>query len=174
MEILAENRFTITKNLFYEGMLRVSAESYGKLAKKAVAFLAVAWLVLAAVTLWQRQNPLYVAMEFVVMCLAALWICVVLPRSKAKRAFRSLEAKYGDELERVTRFYEERLEVEASGQQTVVFYSEIQQVLRSKRLLVLVAEDKTGILLKLDGFTSGGEKAVRELIENARTEEDDD
>ncbi|MDE6259847.1 MAG: YcxB family protein [Oscillospiraceae bacterium] len=173
VEILAENRFTITKKLFYEGMLCVSAESYGKLAKKAVAFLGIAWLALTAVTLWNSQSLGYVVIEFVVLCLVALWIYILMPRSKAASAFKKMEAKYGGDLERITRFYEERLEVEASGYQIVVPYSEISQILRSKRLLVLVTEGKTGLLLKLDGFTRGGEAAVRELIKNAAMEENE-
>lgn len=173
MEILAENRFTITKDLFYEGMRLVSAESYGKLAKKAVILLGIAWLALTAVTLWNGQGLGYVVIEFVVLCLVALWIYIFMPRSKAAGAFKKMEAKYGGDLERVTRFYEERLEVEASGYQLAVPYSEISRILRSKRLLVLVTEDKTGILLKFDGFTRGGEAAVRELIKNAALEEDE-
>lgn len=55
----------------------------------------------------------------------------------------------------------------AAGCQTTVSYSEIKQILHSKHLLLLVAEDKTGILLKLDSFTRGGETTVRELIKNA-------
>lgn len=170
MEILAENRFTITKSLFYEGMLRVSTDSYGKLAKKAVIFLGIAWLVLTAVTLWKDQNLGYVIIELIVLCLVALWIYIFLPRSKAAGAFKKMEAKCGGDLERVIRFYGDRLEVEISGCQTVVFYSEISQILCSKRLLVLVTEGKTGILLKLDCFTHGSEAIVRELIKNAAME----
>lgn len=167
MEPLAENRFTITKDLFYEGMLRVSAESYGKLAKKAVILLVVAWLALTAVMLWQHQGLGYIVIEFMVLCLVVLWIYIFMPRNKAKRAFKLLTDKYGDNLERITRFYRDQLEVEAAGYQTTILYSEIRQILHSKHLLLLVAEDKTGILLKLDSFTRGGETAVRELIKNA-------
>ena len=174
MEVLAENRFTITKSLFYEGMLLVSAQSYGKMAKKAVLFLFAAWIALTVVTLWRHQSVGYIVIEFIVSCLAALWIAVYMPRRKAKRAFKALEDKCGDNMERITRFYDDRLEVEASERRTVVFYSEIAQVLRSKRLLVLVAEDQTGILLGLDGFTRGDETAVRELIETKKTEENED
>lgn len=171
MEHLAENRFTITKDLFCEGMLRVYAESYGKLAKKAVLALGAAWLILAAVTLWQRGSMGYIVIEFVVLCAAALWISVFVPRSKAKRAFQAMVGKYGDDLERITRFYDGWLEVEGSGRETEMLYTEIKQLLPSKNLLILVSEDKTGIMLKLDSFTRGSESAVRELIKNAKMEE---
>lgn len=167
MEILAENRFTITKDLFLEGMLRVSAENYGKFAGKAAAFLGAAWLALAAVTLLLRQSPVFVGIELVAVCLAALWATVWIPRNKAKRAFRALSDRSGGDLERVTRFYHDRLVVEAAGKQTEVSYPEINRILRSRHLLVLVSGDGTGILLKLDGFTLGSESAVREQIRNA-------
>ena len=172
MNILAENRFTMTKSLFYEGMLQVSKESYLESVKKAAVFLGALWFVLAAVTLLLQQNMMYVVVEFIILVVAALWLCAGVPRYNTKKAFKAFENKYGNDMERVTCFYEDRLEVEAAGRQTVVFYSEIKQMLHSKRLLLLIAEDKTGILVTHDGFTRGGEAAVCEAIENAQTDED--
>lgn len=166
MNILAENRFTITKSLFLEGMRRVSRESYGKTARKAVAFLALVWFLLAAVALWQQQGLGFVCVELLVVCFAGLWITVVLPRSKAKRAFRTLENRSGS-LERITRFYPDRLEIDAAGTQTEVLYTEIRQILTGSRLLILVTDDKTGIMLKRDGFLLGSEDDVRALIRQA-------
>ncbi len=169
MNILAENRFTVTKSLFMEGMLRVSRESYGKFAGKAVAFLWLLWLLLAALALWQRQSPAFVGVELVVVCFASLWIGVFLPRNKAKRAFTALENRGGG-LERITRFYSDRLEVDASGTQKAILYSEIRQILTAKRLLILVTDDKTGIMLKRDGFLLGDEEDVHRLIRQAKAE----
>lgn len=169
MEVLAENRFTITKSLFFEGMLRVSKENYGKSARKAVAVLGLLWLVLAAAALWQRQGLVFVGVELLVVCLAGLWITVLLPRSKAKRAFEMLENRSGD-LERVTRFYQDGLEVETSGTKKAVPYSEIVQVLHTKRLLILLSADRVGVLVKHDAFLSGSETIVRELIDQAQAD----
>ena len=168
MNILAENRFTMTKSLFYEGMLRVSRESYAKSAKKAAVFLGALWLVLAVVTLLLQQNMGYVAVEFIVLGAAALWLCAGVPRYSTGKAFKAFRNKYGDDMERVTRFYEDRLEVEAADRQTVILYAEIGQVLRSKHLLLLIAEDKTGILVKRDAFTRGSEAAALEAVGDAR------
>lgn len=166
MEILAENRFTITKPLCYEGMLRISAEGYGKFAKKAVMVLAAAWLILTAVTLWRGYSLGYMVIEFIVLCMVSLWICVFVPRNKAGRAFKVLTSKYGDDLERTTRFYEDRLTAETAECQTEVLYSDIKQILYSKRLLILVTESNSGILLKLDSFTSGSDFTVQNLLKN--------
>lgn len=166
MELLAENRFTITKPLCCEGMLRISAESYGKFAKKVVMLLAAAWLILAAVTLWQGQSLGYLVVELIVLCMVSLWICVFVPRNKAGRAFKVLKSRYGDDLNRTTRFYTDRLVVETMENQTTIHYSEITRVLHSPRLLILVTDDNSGILLKLDGFTYGSEITVQNLLKN--------
>lgn len=174
MTVLAENRFTITKPLCYEGTLRISAESYGKFAKKAVMFLAAAWLILTAFTLWQGRSLGYMVIEFIVLCMVSLWICVFVPRNKAGRAFKALMNKYGDDMERTTRFYEDRLAVETMEGQTEVLYSEIVQILFSKRLLILVTKANSGILLKRDSFTHGNEMTVQDLLKTERKEKNDD
>ena len=43
MEILAENRFYMTKPLFFEGMARISKDTYGKWAKKFTLVLLLVW-----------------------------------------------------------------------------------------------------------------------------------
>lgn len=174
MNILAENRFAMTKSLFYEGMLRVSKESYAKSVKKGVIFLGVLWLVLTTVTLVLQQDMIYVAVEFIVLGMAALWLYAGVPRYNTRKAFKSFKNKYGDDMERVICFYEDRLEVEASGYQTVVFYSEIKQIMDSKHLLLLITEDKTGVLINHDSFTYGNEEIVREIIENTQAGEGKD
>ena len=166
MEILAENRFIITKSLFYEGTLRVSKEGYGKTARKIVLVLAALWAVIVAVTLLTRGNPMFILIELVILGLVAVWVAVYVPRNNAKRAFGALQNKYGAELERVTTFYADHLEVEGYGVSSRIEYADIRQVLYSKNLLVLVTQDKVGVMLKLDGFTLGDAERVRKLIKD--------
>ncbi len=78
-----------------------------------------------------------------------------------------MNSRYGDDLNRTTRFYTDRLVVETMENQTTIHYSEIKQVLYSPRLLILVTEDNSGVLLKLDGFTYGSEITVQNLLKNA-------
>ena len=160
---LAVNRFTITKSLFVEGMLRVSAERYGKFAKKAAVFLGGLWVVLLIVTLVLRSSLLFVLGEFVIIGLIILWLCVYMPRHRAGRAFKALQDRCGGDMERETRFYEDRLEIETSEIEKTIEYSQITEILTSKRLMVLVCEDKTGVLLSLEGFIVGDEMTVREI-----------
>ena len=91
MELLAENRFTITKSLFYEGMLRVSRESIGPFAKKVLLVLAVLWAVLAAVTLMGSGSPVYALVELIIVVLIGIWLCVYIPRNKARRWSRTAQ-----------------------------------------------------------------------------------
>ena len=164
MDILAENRFLLTKDLFLEGIRRVDQESYGKFAKKIAAALAAVWLAMAAATLWTGGSLAFAVTEGLVAALAAVWVCVLLPRSRAKRAFKALENRYGTDMERVVRFYPDRLEVETAETQTVIPRDQLRQLLRSKRLLVLLTAEKKGVLLKRDSFTLGDETAIENYI----------
>ena len=165
MEPLAENRFTITKELFYEGMLRVIKESYGPFTKKILLVLAVAWAALAAVTLYMRGSLFYAVVEFVVVVFIGIWLIVFVPRNKARRAWAAMENRSGADLERVTRFYPSYLEADNGIEEITVFYEDIRQVLQTERLLVLLSTEKVGVLVARDGFVSGDTAAVQALIE---------
>lgn len=161
---IAENRYVLTKSLFYEGMGRVMQQTYGKTANRAVLGLLAAWAVLAAATLILKQSPVYLAVEAVVLSLAALWIKAYLPRYKARSAWKKLEAAYGADMERTTCFYTDRLTVHAADREVTVAYEEIAQKLSSEHLLILVSTDKTGILVKRDSFTKGSEAEIMARI----------
>ena len=165
MELLAENRFTITKKLFYEGMLRVTEESYGSFAKKVLLFLAVAWAILAVVTLMGSGSLSYVVLAFVVVLVIGAWLTVFMPRGKTRRAWAALESRSGGDLERVTRFYSSYLEADNGSEEITVFYEDIRNILQSEHLLVLLSVEKVGILVARDGFLSGDLAVVQTLIE---------
>lgn len=165
MEPLAENRFTITKSLFYEGMLRVSRENFGPFAKKVLLVLAILWAMMAAVTLLRSASPIYALVELVVVVLIGVWLCVFVPRNRARRAWTALENRCGADLERVTRFYPGYLEIDSGGEETTVLYEDVRQVLLSKHLLVLTCADRVGVLIARDGFTTGDTAAAQALIE---------
>lgn len=165
MEPLAENRFTITKSLFYEGMLRVSQESFGPFAKKVLLVLAILWAIMTAVTLFSSGSPVYALVELIVVVLIGFWLCVYIPRNKARRAWAALENRCGADLERVTRFYPGYLEVDSGGEEITVFYEDIRQILQSEHLLVFLSAEKLGVLVARDGFVTGDMAGVQALIE---------
>ena len=164
MEPLAENRFTITKELFYEGMLRVIKESYDPFRKKVLLVLAAAWAVLAAFTVFQRGSLSYAVVELVVVVLIGVWLSVFVPRNKARRAWAAMEAR-GSDLERITRFYPSYLEADNGIEEITVFYEDIRQILQTEHLLILLNVEKVGVLAARDGFVTGDAAAVQTLIE---------
>ena len=171
-EPFAENRFTLTKELFSEGMRRTSQEYYRKTLKRALLGLALLWLVLSAYTLWRSGSLSYMLMELGVLAAVFLWLAVLLPRSKTRRAYKAMENAGVADAERCTRFYEEHLEVEVGGKLRSFPYREIGDCLQTERLLLLIMKDKTGVLLRRDAFTKGTEEAVLHRIEQAQEEEE--
>ena len=165
MEPLAENRFTITKELFYEGMLRVIKESYGPFIKKIMQVLAVAWAVLAAFTVFKRGSLSYAVVELVVVVLIGVWLSVFVPRNKARRAWAAMENRCGSDLERITRFYPSYLEADNGIEEITVFYEDIRQILQSEHLLVFLSVEKVGVLVARDGFVSGDAATAQALVE---------
>ena len=164
MEPLAENRFTITKELFYEGMLQVTRESYEPFVKKVMLVLAIAWAVLAAVTLTGSGSLSYAVVELIVVVLIGVWMVVFVPRNKARRAWAALENRCGGDLERITRFYPGYLEADNGIEEISVFYEDIRQILQSKHMLVLLSVENVGVLVARDGFVSGDAASVQALI----------
>lgn len=169
---LAENCFTLTQELFTEGMLRVWAENTGKYIKRLLAFLGLAWIALTVFTLLQSGSMLFSVLELLVLALVVLWAAVYLPRHKARRAYKAMEERGGADAGHVTRFYADRLEVNTEGRLTAVDYSKIQQTLQSKNLLIFIAGDKTGVLVRRGSFTLGTEDEVLRLIKETKKEAD--
>lgn len=164
MEILAENRFMITKSLFVEARLAMSKESYGKAANKIGMALLILLVILVPGSIMLGLSVFSVGMEVLFLGVMAFWVLYGFPRNNAKSAYKAFAKEYGDEPERITRFFSDHLEIEGSGVHTVLDYTQIVQVLRTKHLLILISDEKAGVLLKLDGFTVGSEKTVCECI----------
>lgn len=164
----AENRFTVTKDLFMEGMLRVSRDSYGKYAAKCMLVFAAVWAALLVFTLSSGGNMGNVLFCLGVVVLIGFWICVWTPRNHAKKAWKAQQSKYGDSMKRITTFYEDRLEIRGDCAEKTVTYDDIKEIKESKNLILLICYDKMGILLSQTGFTQGNADTVRELIEKAQ------
>lgn len=170
MEILAENRFQMTKQLFFEGLLRLSRDSYGKTAKKCTLFLLLIWVVMSALLLFIGGTMFQALVYLVVMLYFCLWLNVLAPRKNAKKSWEALVNRCGENPERITRFYEDRLEIASDGTLKIVPYSEIVAIKQTKQLCVLVCEDKVGIMVTKSGFVSGSAEEIMALIEGATKE----
>lgn len=168
MNCRAENHVTITKDLFFEGMLRISRDSYGKFARKCMIFFGAIWAALLLFTLRYGGSPVTVVSCLVVVVVICLWISVLIPRNHAKKAWMGQQRLYGDSMERITRFYDDRLEISGDCAEKTVTYDDIKEIKESKNLILLICYDKMGILLSQDGFTKGDAATVRELIRKAQ------
>lgn len=165
---IAENRFVLTEDLFLEGMRAVQAVGYMKRIKKLLLPLGALWLLLAGFTLYLGRSGVLLLLELVALVLLVLFAAVLLPKRRAKRAFEVLAARTGMAAERMTRFYADHLEVTVSGQTTAIDYQDVEKMLRSPRLIVLVSRNKTGVLLRADAFTLGDENTVEQQIKAAK------
>lgn len=160
----AENRFTVTKPLFYEGMLRLSRDTYGKFASRAMLVFFAIWAVLLLFTLLTGGNLNSVLFCLGVIVLLGVWLCIWTPRNNAKKAWRSLQSQYGDSAKRITRFYNDHLEISGDCAEKSVSYTDIREIKQSKNLILLVGFDKVGIMLAKDGFTRGDGQTIYALI----------
>lgn len=170
MEILAENRVKITKQAFYEGMRRLQRDSYGSFAVKVSAGLAALWVLLLLVTVFTRGSLAYALGELAVLALVCLWLWVLLPRSKIRQAYRRMEAKHGGQMERVTRFYADRVEILAGDTVTSIPYEDVVSIAETKHLLLLSTAGGTAVMLDKAGFCIGDGALAEQIIQKKQTE----
>lgn len=167
-EPIAVNSYTLTKDLFHEGMKCVSKENYGKFAKKVVLVVLAAWLVMAVLTVVLGQGYSLLLGESVVTAFVIVWVTVYLPWDKRRRGWKRMEEQYGADMERTTEFYADSFTVHAAGREITVPYAEVEEQLEGERLRVLLTENGTGIMLKKDSFTSGSWDEVLLLLKNIK------
>lgn len=165
MQTVAENRFTVTKELFQEGMKGIIKLEYTPTVKKLVVVLAAAWLALTAFTLWRGGHVVTLIIELVAMSAACLYVAVLIPRSRIKKGWKALLERSGDSMERVTRFYEDRMEVESGASEPLIInYEDVTRTFETAHLLILQNTEKLGVMAALDGFTKGGRDDVLALV----------
>ena len=170
-KLLAESRFALTKELFDEGMRQVVWAGSGLSRMLLVIGLAIVWLALLICSLALGQGLAIAGMELLVVVLATVWALVWVPRRKARRAWQTLEAKGAAESERITRFFEDDVEVEVSGQLTRISYDDLKNILTTKNLLIFLTKDGTGVMVRRDSFLAGSESDVLHWIDDRGMEE---
>lgn len=168
-EILAENRYTMTKPLFERGMRLTLKESFGKLVRRTLLALVLLSALLAAIARLRDVGAVWLLPELIVLAAAALWVCfwvgVLLPRRRIRRLWQAMEETGTEEAQRITLFYPDRLETEVDGKVTAAEYKEITQILQDGELIVLVTESRTAFLLERRGFVRGDGEEILCLIE---------
>lgn len=163
-EPIAVNSFILTKELFYEGSKRTSKENYSAFARRMVMIMIAAWLGVSAVTILTHSNPMFIAMEALVLILAALWVADYTPRHKRRKAYNAFLLQYGENAERTVEFYADRLTVDPDGCGFTVPYSAIAKTLTTENLLIVITSENKGVLVKRGAFTKGSEAKFLELV----------
>lgn len=170
MERLAENQFILHKKLFIEGMLRISKNSYGRFARRSMAILLGLWCVLLLFAILFHGDLTHCLLLLVFLALIGWWLCRYMPRHNARRAYRILVNKHGTDPRRITRFYEDHLEV-GEDAPTTIPYENVLALYRCRHLLILLCENNQGVLLSRDGFTLGNEEIISALLSGAKDKE---
>ncbi len=168
MEPIAENRITVNKKIFYEGMLRISRDGYEKAARRSMVIFLAMWLVLLFWTIVSGGNLTQTFSYLILIGLIGMWVCLYLPRHSAGRSWKAQEAKYGPTMERFTQFYTDRLVVTGEGIEKEILYTDIDAIKESRTLLILLSRDNTGVMLARNGFTGKNETEIKALIQGAQ------
>ena len=165
METKAVNCFTVTKELFTEGMQELLNDEYKPIAKKAIIAVAVVWLLLAAVTVYLKGRLVFTLIELAVALFVCYWLWVLVPKNRVKRAIRAQEEIPGGG-ERRIEFYEDRLEADKGEGETglILNYEDVAKVLETPNLLILISVNHVGVMVSKSGFIKGDEKIVRDLL----------
>ena len=164
----------MTKKQFYEGMNLVLRDRSGKTMRALMIFLGIAWVVLAFWSLDRGDGLLIPALELLAVALVILWTTVLLPLRRTRRAYKEMEARGTADAERIVRFYGDRLEVESAGKRTSFSYEDLSRILQGKTMLVFLAENGKGVLVKRDSFTEGNEEALVRRVKEIMEEKEDD
>lgn len=162
-EPLCENRFTLTKSLFYEATRLVYRDKNGKLLRWLFISLGVLWAALALFALRQGGGLVSALIELFVLAFAWLWASVLIPNGKARRAWAQL-----CDTERTVRFYGDRLVVDTGERSLTVPYPAIVKTLRSKNLVIFITDEHNGIITARGAFTIGTEETALKLIKNEK------
>lgn len=171
-EILAENRYVLTKELVYEGAMRLWKERIGKGVNLLLILAALLWAGLTGFTLYRGGGLLMPLLELAALAVLVLWTRVWMPRRSARRIWRGMEAAGRADSLRVTSFYADRLTVESAGSRTELAYADVGATLQSKNLLLILPRASAGILVERGSFTLGTEEEVLRLISDAEKEKE--
>lgn len=162
MELKAENVFTVTEELFREGMGELMNDEYMPAAKKMLIAMAVIWLVLALITLKLGGRIVLVVIELAVIAAAGVWMVAVSPKKRINRAWEMTKGREGG-TDRRTCFYEDRLEVEQGN--LIVNYEDVARTIETENLLILISREGVGVMAAKDGFKKGDVQTVMALLE---------
>ena len=130
-EILAENRYTLTKGLFLQGMLKTQYGNNRKVYMGTLTIISAAWLFLLYIAVSKGQGYPEFIMESIAAALACLYILYLQPKNAAKKNYEKLCERYDQQMERTIRLYEDHLQVKTMKDELDIAYEEIEKMVRN-------------------------------------------
>ena len=166
---IAENQIVINQQLFTEGQTALRSRRCKKYLSRLGFGLALVCLASAVWLLYSGASLIGLLIEIVFMCALLLWLSFIFPKAGSKSKFKSLAAS-GAPLSRQTKFYNNYLTVcPGKGKETVILYSDVEEMLETKHLFVIRCKDGRGILMKKDGFVMGSIDDIRPVVFRPKT-----
>ncbi len=161
MELKAENDFTVTEELFREGMGQLQKDEYYPAMRKMLIAMAVILVVLAAVTVRFGGRLFAIGIEALVVSLVCVWMAFISPKRRMNAAWEAF-CKQAD-LSRNTRFYEDRLEVTQGS--LIVNYENVLRVSETENMILLISDEGAAVMVAKNGFTVGDWDTVKGLLD---------
>ena len=163
-ECIAECSYTLTKGLFFEGMLCIQRNSIQKLMKICGVVMAALVILPAVFTLAVGGRPTALIPEVLVMLAFFAYALHWMPRSKAKRAWTSMQAQGKADEIRTIYFFKSKLQIVCGDEVSAVDYTQIVTELNSRNLLILIDSSKKGIMLTKDSLVGLSQKELLQVI----------
>ena len=168
MKPIAENRIEITRQLFDEGMRAVENKEYKKLALKVALAVLLITAAAAAYLLHTGGSLILLAGEGIFFAAMLVWVAFVLPKNKRKSSYQAMCRKSNGTLSRTIRFYSDHMSI-LSGEEMMITipYQDVLEWRETKHLWVLTCREKTGVLIKKDGFVTGNADMVKAAMNHS-------
>ncbi len=161
-----ENKFKVTRRLYYEGMKAIS--DYKQTVTRIGIMLFALWLAFAVFTISEENGILFVLAELLIA--AVLFGLVLLFYSKGRwnKAYRSMLTKNGGEIPvRTTKFYEDYFVIVTESGELKLMYDSVKKIYETENLIILFCQDKRGVMLAKDGFVKGTWEDTRKKLTSA-------
>lgn len=164
MDMLFENRFSLNKELFLE-MRKEAYKVFGKYYRLLALCLAALVIVIGLFALPQGGRDWVVAIAFL-LGIFLVFLFFQSYRFTLSRQYRSLQALEGPQLERITRFYADRIEIIVSNGSSVIQNAQITRIRETENLFIFLIE-RNGFMVSKKDFTVGDEEAFRRFLSEA-------
>lgn len=167
MELMTTNHSDVTWELFWEGFELTFNRKAQKNLRLCGAVLSLGGVLsLGVQVVFHKLLVIWFPLLFLGI-FTVIW-SFFLPKNTAKKKYKAMCRWKKDVIpQRDTEFYEDSLIIlDGETELRRVDYTSIKEVRETKRLLVILCGDGSGILLEKAGFQENGLEEAKKLMEN--------